>query len=61
MIDIKSLSKLDIGKEVCYSPREGFREYGKISSWNEKYIFVKYNGKDTSAATKPEDLTFSFN
>lgn len=56
-----------IGESVIYVPTHANGdlnhedcEYGKISSFNDKFIFVKYirNGifQQTAQATRPEDL-----
>ena len=70
MIDIKTLTKEDIGRKVVYEKQyrvdEGIfsyysmREEGIISSYNDKYILVNYGTCATAQATSPEDLTFSF-
>jgi len=65
MIDIKKLTKDDVGKWVKYTDFSK-TELGRIKSWNDKFIFVVYscacnwnNFKDyTAAATSPEDLEF---
>tara|TARA_Y100001956_G_C4070043_1_gene163479 strand:+ start:29 stop:211 length:183 start_codon:yes stop_codon:yes gene_type:complete len=59
MIDIKTLTQEDIGRRVVYEKQYTLDE-GIISSYNEKYIFVKYGTCSTAQATSPEDLTFSF-
>jgi hypothetical protein len=72
MIDMSKLVEQDVGREVIYHSSGGDKtEHGIISSWNDKYIFVKYErymyrwcGKEpryqvTAAATSPEDLTFA--
>ena len=64
MINIKELTKADVGRWVEYQNSYGQIEKGKIKSWNNKYIFVVYHCDDkwdnfqdyTAAATKPEDL-----
>ena len=48
-----------MGREVVFDLQGSKREFGIISSWNERFIFVKYNGRQQSQATKPEDLRFS--
>ena len=66
MIDIKSLTKDDIGKWVLYKKETRESELGKIKSWNENFVFVVYKCagnwnkfKDyTAAITSPRDLTF---
>lgn len=65
-MNIKDLTKDDIGKSCYYIPSFGEPEYGIIKSWNEKFIFVVYPGTNeekrykwenyTGVATKPEDL-----
>ncbi len=63
MINIASLNKkTDVGKLVVYSSG-GTRETGKITSWNEKYIFVSFpnsDGKfsDTACSCVPEHLAW---
>lgn len=59
MIDIKTLTQEDIGRKVVYEKQHTSDE-GTISSYNERYIFVKYGTCATAQATSPEDLTFSF-
>jgi hypothetical protein len=61
MIEISKLTERDKGREVVYGYRDPEMEFGIISSWNERFIFVKYNGNQQSQATKPEDLRFSMN
>jgi len=64
MIELKNLTKEDIGKGVLYINNIGIKEFGRIKSYNEKWIFVVYNcNKDwgnyqnyTAAATSPDDL-----
>ena len=66
MIDIKKLTKDDIGKWVVYTPIAGVAECGRIKSWNKEFIFVVYKCnkewgrfKDfTGQATDPEDLSY---
>ena len=59
MIDIKTLTQEDIGRRVVYEKQYTLDE-GIISSYNDKYIFVKYGTCATAQVTSPEDLTFSF-
>ena len=66
MIDIKSLTKDDVGKWVSYSGNFDEVEYGKIKSWNESFVFVVYKCNHdwdnfenyTVAATAPKSLYF---
>ena len=57
MIDISKLTEKDKDREVVFEDH-GKKEYGCINSWNERYIFVVYNGKWQSQATKSEHLSF---
>jgi hypothetical protein len=58
MIEISKLTEKDKGREVVFD--NGWKsEFGTISSWNERFIFVKYNGSQNGKATRPEDLRFS--
>lgn len=64
MIDIKKLTNNDIGRNVIYTDGVRDKEFGRIKSWNDKWIFVVYNCADdwdnyqdyTGAATDPHDL-----
>ncbi len=66
MVDIKKLTEKDRGRWVKYTAQHGAEEFGRIKSWNEKYVFVVYKCDNqwdrysdfTAAATDPEDLTF---
>jgi hypothetical protein len=59
MINIKELTEKDIGRSVVYTAYN-HKEYGHITSFNEKYIFVDY-GKNCGrgTATDPKDLKFT--
>jgi len=69
MIIICNLTEDDVGKEVIRTGGAGEKEYGKIKSWNDRWIFVVYhcagewdNFQDyTAAATEPEELQDSIN
>ncbi len=59
MINVSSLTDDDKGREVVFEPPKGKREFGFISSWNDRFVFVKY-GKDLhSKATPFEYLKFA--
>lgn len=58
MIDIKTLKENDIDRKVIYHNRVGKIQEGRITSWNDRFIFVDYYNSGTGAATKPEDLEF---
>lgn len=69
MIEIDKLTHADIGREVVYTAHYK-REYGRITSWNDKFIFVRYHtiiyndGEqrartgETSESTHEKDLNF---
>lgn len=60
MIDISKLTEADKGRGVVYRAASGDKgEDGVISSWNERYIFVRYSISGV-AATLPEDLEFLY-
>lgn len=54
------LKNVEIGMPVIYMPKhnKAIKEsnLGVVSSMNDQYIFVKYNGMNTANATLPEDL-----
>jgi len=55
-------AKNSIGRRVQYIPFKGcdpsLIEQGTITSTNDKYVFVRYDGDVNSKATRPEDLNF---
>lgn len=59
MIIISGLGPADKGREVIYTDMSGKRESGRISSWNDKYVFVRFTAGDTAAACRPDDLHFA--
>lgn len=49
----------DITRKVIYTERgTGRKEEGQITSFNDSYVFVKYNSSSTPQATRREDLTY---
>lgn len=62
----------DIGRRVLYRSRHFHKadldgvlvraagELGRITSFNEHFVFVRYGIGDTSAATKREDLFWEY-
>lgn len=59
MIDISTLQDADIDRPVKYETKHGAVEYGLISSWNDKFIFVCYGGSLQAKATPPDQLTYT--
>ncbi len=49
-------SDLQIGMTVIYSTTHK-QEVGVVTSWNDHYVFVDYNGDGRGIATRLEDLT----
>lgn len=57
---------MKVGDRVKYIPNYGDCEWGSVSSWNDHYVFVKYDKQvsklgwegTTSQATKRENLEF---
>jgi hypothetical protein len=46
---------------VVYTPHEGARpEQGRITSWNERFIFVDYDNTGRGQATPPSKLDFIY-
>ncbi len=69
MISLDELTDKDKGREVRYQTF-GRIEYGKITSWNDRFIFVSYHtviedsyshtGRPSiPKATSPKDLEFA--
>ena len=61
MIDLKQLSEAHKGAKVVYINRSQdgrllVREWGHISSWNERGIFVRFPDRQTSQLCRPETL-----
>jgi len=54
------LTNNDIGRKVIYRHKHGvdLLEEGIITSYNDKFVFVKYGADSFSKATKASDLTF---
>lgn len=71
MIEISKLDEDSKKREVVYTAAHGTKEYGRITSWNDRYVFVRYHtvvtpdGRRshqvgaTTAATSPECLEFT--
>lgn len=66
MIDIAKLKPEHIGAWVAYNNTTGPDEFGRIKSWNDRFVFVVYNCANewdrfqdyTAAATDPKELRF---
>jgi hypothetical protein len=55
-----SPTEADIGRKVIYHGHAGEREEGTITSFNDRYVFVRYGTGSTSAATLPDQLEWAF-
>ena len=58
MIDPSQLTEEDIGRNVVYTANHYF-EIGQLTSWNDTYVFVRFNGPGGEACV-PEDVRFEF-
>lgn len=59
MIQLDQLTESDIGRNVIYDRQYCERQVGKLSSWNDHYVFVRFRGP-TGEACEPEDVSFEF-
>lgn len=59
MIEISKLKDEDVGRNVIYHREFCTQEVGRLSSWNDKYIFVRFKGP-TGEACEPNDVSFEF-
>lgn len=59
MIEINKLTESDKGRNVSYRSSHGLLEYGKLTSWNDTFVFVQFKGP-TGEACKPSDVSFDF-
>jgi hypothetical protein len=60
MIEITKLTPEDVGRLVIYRTAPTFEpQEGRITSFNDKYIFVDYTNVGRGNATRPEDLEFT--
>ena len=57
VIEIAKLTERDIGRVVIYHREYCKRETGRLSSWNHKYIFVRFKSPNGEAC-EPADVSF---
>ncbi len=57
MIKINELKESDKGRNVIYHREYCEQEVGQLSSWNEKYIFVRFKGPNGESC-EPTDVSF---
>ncbi len=61
MINPDELKPEHKNRLVAYTPDAGSRpEQGRITSWNEKFIFVDYDNTARGQATTPSKLDFVY-
>lgn len=59
MIRIDRLTESDVGRGVVYHREFCERQVGKLSSWNDRFVFVRFKGP-TGESCEPEDVSFEF-
>lgn len=59
MIKIEELTEDDINRKVIYTSSH-IKEEGIITSFNNSFIFVCFDGTGRGQACKPSDLEFTF-
>lgn len=59
MIDPSKLTENDIGRNVIYHREHCDRQFGKLSSWNDKFVFVRFKGP-TGESCEPGDVSFEW-
>ena len=60
MTKISSLKEADKNRNVIYHREFCNRQVGKLSSWNDKYVFVQFKGPNGEAC-EPDDVSFELN
>lgn len=59
MIDITKITNSDIGRVVVYVAYDGAKpEFGRITSFNSRFIFVDFQNTGRGQATPPHLLKF---
>lgn len=56
-IGVKRLEESDINRRVAFLSKKGIQT-GIIKNWNNKFIFMIYDGSKKEVATRPLDLKF---
>ncbi len=59
MIKIEELKPEDVGRMVVYQSFDK-KEDGRITSWNDKYIFVDFDNTGRGQACRPSDLELTY-
>lgn len=58
MIDVHKLTNDDVGREVTFTYAHGETKVGRLSSWNDWYVFVRFLGPGGEACD-PKQCEFS--
>lgn len=53
-----TLNESDIGRKVIFTYQHGERCEGEITSWNDRYVFVRFKGPNGEACD-PSNLEFT--
>jgi hypothetical protein len=60
VIDLATLTPADRNRAVVYRDGFGYEQRGRLTSWNERVLFVRYYTLGvlgyTAQATNPQDL-----
>ena len=57
MIEIVKLTESDKGRNVIYHREFCNKEVGKLTSWNDSFVFVQFKGPNGEAC-EPCDVSF---
>lgn len=57
-LQLEDMRLSDVGRKVMFHAHHDARELGVISSWNDYYIFCRFDQGDTAAACDPDQLEF---
>lgn len=49
MIRLENLAESDKGRKVIFTYSHGERVEGELSSWNDRYVFVRFKGPNGEA------------
>jgi len=55
-VTLSNLTSADTGRLVVHTAPHGDHELGKVKSWNDYFVFVRFHLGDTSAACYPDQL-----
>ena len=58
MIRVDRLTEKDVGRIVVYCDGRGTHKEGRLTSWNNLYVFVRFSGP-TGEACLPTSVSFA--